>query len=50
MTEQLNSINVLHEMDFVKRSIFSSILPSEKMLMLWMELSSIDSKEKNLQY
>lgn len=47
MTEQLNSINVLHEMDFVKRSIFSSILPSEKMLMLWMELTSIDSKEKN---
>lgn len=46
MTEQLNSINILHEMDFVKRSIFSSILLSEKMLRLWMKLGSIDSKEK----
>lgn len=46
MTEQLNSINILHEMDFVKRSIFSSILLSEKMLMLWKKLASIDSKEK----
>lgn len=45
MTEQLNSINELHEMDFVKRSIFSSICLSEKMLILWMELSSIDSKK-----
>lgn len=45
MTEQLNSINELHEMDFVNRSIFSSICLSEKMLILWMELSSIDSKK-----
>lgn len=47
MTEQLNSINELHEMDFVKRSIFSSICLSEKMLILWMELSSIDSKNRS---
>lgn len=44
MTEQLNSTNILHEMDFVKRSIFSSIHFSVKMLMLWMKLGSIDSK------
>lgn len=48
MTEQLNSINIFHEIDFVKRSIFLSIPPSEKMLMVLIKLNSIDSKAKNL--